>query len=133
MRLEAELNDPNSIVLVHGLQGHPTKTLTSSETCWPRDLLPQDGPDARIMAFGYTSRLGNETPLRIRDLAKTLLESLSIDRRCTHASTRPLVFVAHSLGGLLVKKVQIPVCKKLSTCVLNDTGVSIFTSSKLSG
>ena len=94
-----------SIVFVHGLPGDATETWTTSGICWPKDLLPQDIPDARVMTFGYSTLVYEETPLLIRDLGKILLETLSINRRYVGATTRPLIFVAHSLGGLVVKSV----------------------------
>ena len=97
------------IVFVHGLQGDATGTWATSKLCWPKDLLPADLPAARIMTFEYNTLVLNEPPPRIRDLANMLLESLTINRRLSRAGSRPLVFVAHSLGGLLVKMVQ-PFC-----------------------
>ena len=93
------------MVFVHGLHGHATGTWATAEVCWPRDLLPQDGPNARVLTFGYGALVRDETPLLIKDLGKTLLESLTINRRHTKAAKRPLIFVAHSLGGIVVKSV----------------------------
>ena len=95
-----------SIVFVHGLQGHATRTWATSNLCWPKDLLPQNVPCARVLTFGYNALVTNEPPPQIRDLAKCLLDSLSIDRRLNKAGSRPLIFVAHSLGGLIVKRVR---------------------------
>ena len=91
------------IVLVHGLQGHAMGTWATPKLYWPLDLLPKDLPAARIMTFEYDTLMLDEPPLQIRDLANMLLESLTINRRLSRAGSRPLIFVAHSLGGLLVK------------------------------
>ena len=98
------------IVFVHGLQGDATGTWATSKLCWPKDLLPADLPATRIMTFEYNTLVLNEPPPQIRDLAKILLDSLIINRRLSRAGSRPLVFVAHSLGGLLVKRVQAFCC-----------------------
>ena len=95
-----------SIVFVHGLQGDSTGTWATSKVFWPKDLLPQDIPDARILTFGYDALVQRETPLLIKDLGKVLLDSLTINRRHKKAMTRPLVFMAHSLGGIVVKSVR---------------------------
>ncbi|OCK96149.1 uncharacterized protein K441DRAFT_657484 [Cenococcum geophilum 1.58] len=42
------------IIAVHGLNGHRDETWTAGNGVnWLRDLLPQDLPNARIMAWGY--------------------------------------------------------------------------------
>ena len=42
-----------SILFVHGLFGSRTSTWTKNGVSWPKDLLPIDIPNARIMSFGY--------------------------------------------------------------------------------
>ncbi|KAK8073987.1 hypothetical protein PG994_004886 [Apiospora phragmitis] len=86
------------------------ETLTGVQTgskavYWPRDLLPVDCPTARIQVWGYDSVVtkgytaANKSNLFSH--AKSLLYALERQRR----AGRPIVFVAHSLGGLLVKEV----------------------------
>jgi hypothetical protein len=54
-----------SIVFVHGLQGHPKKTWawstanSSQIVYWPQDFLPQSTPDARILVYGYDSKVSH--------------------------------------------------------------------------
>ena len=44
----------NSIVAIHGLDGHREKTWTAAnDTLWLRDLLPADLPNARVLSYGY--------------------------------------------------------------------------------
>ncbi|RAH78649.1 putative ribonuclease p/mrp subunit [Aspergillus japonicus CBS 114.51] len=98
------------IVFVHGMMGssHRTWYHEKGKTYWPKDLLSVDLPQARIMAFGYDVNVWhpwNQVSQEwITGYATDLLGSLS-DRRATLAlRTRPLVFIAHSLGGLVVQK-----------------------------
>ena len=79
---------------------------------WLRDALPQrlvgkEGgrPKARVMIFGYTSHVANSTSMQnIDDLGKKLrnriLDLASIN------SDRPILVIAHSLGGLIFKEVS---------------------------
>ena len=110
--LKAGLSNLISIVFIHGLQGDATGTWATSKLCWPKDLLPNDLPAARIMTFEYNTLVLNEPPPQIRDLANVLLDSLTINRRLSRAGSRPLIFIAHSLGGLIVK--QVPYCSCIS-------------------
>ncbi|EXJ70924.1 uncharacterized protein A1O5_05916 [Cladophialophora psammophila CBS 110553] len=74
---------------------------------WPKDLLPHTVPHARILAYGYDTRFGHRlSPPRsqksVYDFAKDFLMALEAVRRCQ--PTRPLLFIAHSLGGVVVKE-----------------------------
>ncbi|RDW58786.1 hypothetical protein BP6252_13262 [Coleophoma cylindrospora] len=104
---------PNKIdiVAIHGLNGHYAKTwqaINESGTTvnWIKDFLPQQMPEARIMSWGYNSRLlFSKSEADIGTFAAMLLENLLTYRDVL--STRPLIFICHSLGGLVVKKALI--------------------------
>jgi hypothetical protein len=51
----------DSIVFVHGLRGHSTKTWTKDDVCWPRDLLSKEEglSHTRVIAFGYDANIVN--------------------------------------------------------------------------
>ncbi len=71
------------IVFVHGLGGHPRKTWTSprSDTYWPRDFLPADIPNARILTYGYDFSIASfATLVSVSAVAESLLESLAEKR-----------------------------------------------------
>ncbi|KAM7211742.1 hypothetical protein V8F06_012875 [Rhypophila decipiens] len=72
---------------------------------WPRDMLPHDCPQSRILVYGYDSKVTkymkaatNKNSLFSH--AKDLLFALSRTRELD----RPLILVAHSLGGIVVKE-----------------------------
>ncbi|KAK1835683.1 hypothetical protein QBC39DRAFT_340870 [Podospora conica] len=102
------------IVAVHGLnprnkKDHAFRTWTKNGRNWLKDNLPGDLPGARIFVYEYNSypehsdqkqRLVNEA-LQLLNL----IDSRRDDQPGRPA--RPLIFIAHSLGGLLVKQCLI--------------------------
>ena len=101
--------------MVHGLNGAPYKTWTSekNKTFWPLDLLPQfvEEQRARILVYGYdadvTSFTDGAAKDKIHNHAESLVASLAANRNLRKANQRPIIFVAHSLGGLVVKSALI--------------------------
>ena len=74
---------------------------------WPRDLLPKAVPQARILTWGYDVQieqlLNSTSRASIFQHAETLLADLTMFRASEADRTKPLIFVAHSLGGIVVK------------------------------
>ena len=99
-----------SIVIIHGLDGDATQSWTNPDTkaFWPKDFLPLDIPEGRVLNFGYNAvaTFGNTTA-DIVDHAKDLLSSLVDKREEEPEKTRPIIFIAHSLGGIVVKQVCV--------------------------
>ncbi|CAG7985244.1 unnamed protein product [Penicillium salamii] len=109
-------DDPTiDIVFVHGLNGHPQNSWTSKVTgCfWPVDLLPDilAAQRPRILTYGYNANVTAFTDGVSRDTvvshAETLASSLAANRNLRNATNRPIVFICHSLGGLVVKRALI--------------------------
>ncbi|UKZ73695.1 hypothetical protein TrVFT333_001345 [Trichoderma virens FT-333] len=98
------------IVAVHGLNGKARGTWTDKDSgmLWLEHFLPEDIPDARIMTFGYDSSLMfSQSKGRIEDFARDLLNRLWMLRQLPQEKNRPLIFVCHSLGGIVVKKALV--------------------------
>jgi hypothetical protein len=124
-----------SVVFVHGLTGGYKSTWTDKTGIfWPETFLKKDLPTARILTFDYDAdiqTLNEHSSNTLRDHGKSLAFDLSLLRMKTksvrgqpHASSthylhltftknnRAIVFVGHSLGGL--------VCMQVSCCVLEE-------------
>ncbi|ROV90962.1 hypothetical protein VSDG_07735 [Cytospora chrysosperma] len=97
------------ICFIHGLTGNRESTWTAQgQTApWPKTLLPPKLETARILTYGYDADIMRKSVAganRLIDHATNLLTDLTTDRLCSNASTRPLIFIAHSLGGLVCKE-----------------------------
>ncbi|CZR66344.1 uncharacterized protein PAC_16245 [Phialocephala subalpina] len=101
--------DINSIIAVHGLGGNWKQTWTDeNKALWLRDILPLQLPEARIMSYGYNSRTAFSKGItNINDEAEIFLSALNGKRQTKDQKTRPIIFIAHSLGGIVVKKALI--------------------------
>ncbi|KAI5922299.1 hypothetical protein F4810DRAFT_711663 [Camillea tinctor] len=97
------------IIAVPGLNSHPfgswkTKS-PGHDDVWLRDYIPRDLPQARVLLYGYNSPLKtNNKLLSIMSLGETLTENINAFRRADSTDKRPVIFIGHSLGGLLVKQ-----------------------------
>ena len=99
-----------SIVAVHGLGGDWEQTWTDENgKLWLRDFLPFHLPyQARVFSYGYDSSTAfSRSVADIEVEAAMLLDRLQGKRRTKTEQSRPVVFIAHSLGGILVKKVSV--------------------------
>jgi len=144
LRLVHEDDRPEvDIVCVHGLGGNPVGTWTSRNNGepvnWTKDYLPahvgkRSGRRRRIrvLTYGYSPKLfaGSQgglfskswdaevlkyLPQALYLHSSRLIEQLA-EVRVGDAEKRPVIFIAHSLGGLIVKSALV----RASTAVDND-------------
>lgn len=97
------------ICFVHGLTGNRDSTWTArgQSAPWPKTLLPPNLPRARILTYGYDAYIVRKSVAssnRLTHHATNLLNDLTTNRASCSALSRPLIFVAHSLGGLVCKE-----------------------------
>ena len=110
-------------MFIHGLTGDRESTWTAkgAAACWLELFLLNDLPEARIITYGYDADVVNFWSMAsqntIGDHSQKLLLSLANLRDSTNTvgpmvitwaarlilflqNTRPLAFVAHSMGGV---------------------------------
>ncbi|KAH6889200.1 hypothetical protein B0T10DRAFT_48441 [Thelonectria olida] len=99
------------ICFIHGLSGNRNKTWTPKglSTPWPKALIPPKLPRARILTYGYDAYVVRKpaSSNRLIDHANNLLNDVTTERLSSGAASRPIIFVAHSLGGLVCKAALI--------------------------
>lgn len=108
------LSDPDDanvdIVAVTGLGGHALGSFRSDDglSVWLRDFAPEDIPRARFITYGYdTAVVASYSNQGVHELAHTLLDGLVTFRQRTQTQQRPLLFVCHSLGGVVLKEALV--------------------------
>ncbi|SPJ72661.1 uncharacterized protein FTOL_02390 [Fusarium torulosum] len=96
-------NDSESTLSVPETALDPPALRTS--VFWPADLLPEVCENARILTFGYDTKVTKYTsgPTNMNSILSHGKDFLfSLERHIVPG--RPLIFIAHSLGGILVKE-----------------------------
>ncbi|MCJ1436336.1 hypothetical protein MMC27_005714 [Xylographa pallens] len=115
----ADHEDPQfDFYFLHGLGGHAFETFAeplkknkhAEQKMWARDLLPERfskaGLHGRFSTLGYNANvLSGAGSTTIDSAARDLLYQLDLDR--PEGCRRPIFFIAHSLGGLVVAKALI--------------------------
>lgn len=146
--LESE-DPPLDIVFIHGLRGGPFKTWRVAEdkfsttsksglvekidqeagkqgSCWPGEWLTTDFPHARLFTVKYKTNLTqwSGASLPLQEVSSLLLKKLV----AAGIGNRPVVFVTHSMGGLVVKQMLYEARTNDFTTLLNNTVGIVFYS-----
>lgn len=109
--LKSPADSTLSIVAVHGLGGDWEETWTDpdSDRLWLRDFVPEQFSDLRFRAwsYGYDSTTAlSKTVAETDDAAIALVDAIHGERRQDASRRKPIIFIAHSLGGIIVKRVS---------------------------
>ncbi|KAI1862459.1 hypothetical protein JX265_009173 [Neoarthrinium moseri] len=115
------LRDPTSehrfdCISLSGLSSHPFGSWQPKKSdktfMWIRDELPFDLPQLRPVVYGYETPLPKSRSFQtIDDLASQLISHLE-SNGWTSLGAKPLVFLAHSLGGLVLKRAVVALANR---------------------
>ncbi|XP_004628565.1 protein SERAC1 isoform X2 [Octodon degus] len=136
------------VLFIHGLMGAAFKTWRQQDTeqvltekalededryttCWPKTWLARDCPALRIISVEYDTSLSDwraRCPMERKSIAfrsNELLRKL----RAAGVGDRPIIWISHSMGGLLVKKMLLEASKKpeMSTVIKNTRGIIFYS------
>ena len=79
---------------------------------WLKHLLPALVPNARILKFNYdSSYLVNAPRESLRSLGERLANTIrNLRAKEEHTAKRPIIFIGHSFGGIVIQKVRLGHC-----------------------
>nr|XP_054484569.1 protein SERAC1 isoform X2 [Agelaius phoeniceus]XP_054484570.1 protein SERAC1 isoform X2 [Agelaius phoeniceus] len=138
------------ILFVHGLLGAAFKTWRQQDIdrhldrkasegeeeytqCWPKTWLATDCPSLRIISVEYDTHLSDwkaKCPVEAQRESIAFRSSELLDKlKAAGIGDRPLVWVSHSMGGLLVKKMLVDASKnpEMDKIVNNTRGIIFYS------
>ncbi|MBZ3871296.1 Protein SERAC1 [Sciurus carolinensis] len=136
------------VLFIHGLMGAAFKTWRQQDsersliekalededrytTCWPKTWLARDCPALRIISVEYDTTLSDwraGCPTERKTIAfrsNELLRKL----RAAGVGDRPVIWISHSMGGLLVKKMLLEASKEpeMNPVISNTRGIIFYS------
>ncbi|KAF8511483.1 P-loop containing nucleoside triphosphate hydrolase protein [Hysterangium stoloniferum] len=117
------------VVAIHGFDGHREKSWTGDNgKLWLRDFLPQAIPTARILSYGYDAYTESSSSQQtLHGHAQDFLARLSMFREADGTTKRPIIFIAHSLGGIILKSALIQAAAAHKGHLLLHKGIHLST------
>ncbi|KAL7810778.1 hypothetical protein V8C44DRAFT_350038 [Trichoderma aethiopicum] len=115
----AEVQHHHDCIVISGLASHPMGSWqprgNDKSYMWVRDTLPELVPGVRFILYGYDTKLvGSKSFQTVPDLAINLINELK-SGGWSSPSAKDLTFLAHSLGGVVLKQCLL---------MLADSGVT---------
>ncbi|KAI9933199.1 hypothetical protein MW887_007671 [Aspergillus wentii] len=120
------------VYAIHGLGSDPASTWTNSQNgtnvSWLKDLLPKVPglTNIKVTMVNHQSHWSEDAAnMQFEDHARTLLDEIERVRHDEGAECRPIIFIAHSFGGLLLEQLLVD-AKNRSSEVSTNTRAILF-------
>ncbi|KAI0868248.1 ribonuclease-like protein p/mrp subunit [Hypoxylon argillaceum] len=128
-------NPEVDIIAVHGINGDPLNTFSTKDNnrFWlgDRDMLPQNVENSRILTYRYPASVvavfGSTSSDRILQHAHTMIAELVANRELANATTRPIIFICHSLGGIIVKRALVYSASRTARHIIHLHSIYVST------
>ncbi|KAI9431999.1 Alpha/Beta hydrolase protein [Russula earlei] len=113
------------IIAIHGLNGHAFNSWTVDDgVMWLRDLLPAQVPDARVLLYGYNANvIEDASRSRIQEHARLFIKFL---QGLAEIQKRRVIFICHSLGGLVLKQALVFIRNEKVYSTLRDVALGVI-------
>ncbi|XP_069811069.1 protein SERAC1 [Dendropsophus ebraccatus] len=136
------------VLFVHGLLGAAFKTWRQQDRdqpleesaqeddyteCWPKDWLAEDCPALRIISVEYDTHLSDwkaKCPADNHRKSMAYRSSELLNKlKLAGVGERPIIWVSHSMGGLLVKKMLVNASRdeEMQNFVKNTRGIAFYS------
>ncbi|XP_058803275.1 protein SERAC1 [Phymastichus coffea] len=102
--------------------------------CWPKDWLPEDVPNLRIIGINYSTNLSMWTPLCPIEGVRSPIKARSTEfvnkLAIAGVGKRSIVWACHSMGGLLMKQMLVEEWKNgdKNSLVKNTRGIVFYST-----
>lgn len=96
---------PESIIAITGMDGHAYGSWMSRDAhgdMWLRNFLSRDLPYCRTMIYGYESKLLAPNINQLQEYGRLFLAEIAKVRDTVDLQQRPLIFICHSYGGIIL-------------------------------
>lgn len=104
LKISEPRNVAVNVIFVHGLTGDPYETWTNDKgEFWP-EWLSEDIDGLRVFSLGYPASLIEKWAKSELDIGEQATLTLA-EMEVLEIGEKPIAFIAHSLGGILVKQI----------------------------
>lgn len=100
------------MIAIHGINGHAFGTWTAKENdsgeekMWLKDFLAYEFPQCRVLTYGYNADLKSSGEGDLLALTRELVGALEMVRKTETERKRPIIWIGHDIGGILIAQVS---------------------------